>query len=670
MLGQAAACGGEPPADRVFVNGAVYTVDSRRSRAEAVAVRDGRIVRVGSNDDVRSLVGSRTEVTELAGAMLLPGFHDSHIHILIGVATADDCDLLRLESQEAVQARLRECRSLPGYGPERWVLGGGWSEWLWPDANPGKKVLDALFPDRPVYLESSFGHAAWVNSRALALAGVDRRTKDPPDGVIEREAATREPSGTLRDAAMLLVKEELPQQTLEQRLGSVRAGIDLAHSVGITAVIEPGLDAELIAPVVALADAGELSLRVRASLSPIAWQPGTFGDDVFDFLEGRERWRRPNLDVDSVKIYMDGVIEYGTGALLEPYAKAGFDLGPRFYTQEQVNRYFSRFDAMGLQVHVHATGDAGIRMALDGFEAMRAANGMSDNRHHIVHLQLIDEADRPRFAEARDHGDLPAAVGLPGSRGAANSIFRCSARSAPTRCTRSGALRGAVRASRRAATTSSRTSTRCMRSRSAVTRQDPYTNAGPTLNADERVDLDTMIAAYTIQGAWLMGLEKQQGSIEVGKRADFVALDRDLFAGPASAINEAKVLMTVFDGRTVYAAGAAGSPPLTRALAGNDSRKAPLRAIKGRHYIPGAAHDTRIPRRNAGSRSLTGALLCAFGASAGEDKMQIDGYRQQRSDLRRRASAGARQIFVTMDADRDGSVTAAEMDALRHGEVG
>ena len=556
ILGQAAACGGEPPADRVFLNGAVYTVDSRRSRAEAVAVRDGRIVRVGSNDDVRSLVGSRTEVTELAGAMLLPGFHDSHIHILIGVATADDCDLLRLESQEAVQARLRECRSLPGYGPERWVLGGGWSEWLWPDANPGKEVLDALFPDRPVYLESSFGHAAWVNSRALALAGVDRRTKDPPDGVIERDAATREPSGTLRDAAMLLVKEELPQQTLEQRLGSVRAGIDLAHSVGITAVIEPGLDAELIAPVVALADAGELSLRVRASLSPIAWQPGTFDDDVFDFLEGRERWRRPNLDVDSVKIYMDGVIEYGTGALLEPYAKAGFDLGPRFYTQEQVNRYFSRFDAMGLQVHVHATGDAGIRMALDGFEAMREANGMSDNRHHIVHLQLIDEADRPRFAELGITATFQPLWAYPDPAARELDIPMLGEK----RTHEMYPIGSLARSGARIAAGSDYFVTDLNPLHAievAVTRQDPYTNAGPTLNADERVDLDTMIAAYTIQGAWLMGLEKQQGSIEVGKRADFVALDRDLFAGPASAINEAKVLLTVFDGRTVYAAGAA-----------------------------------------------------------------------------------------------------------------
>jgi hypothetical protein len=545
-------CSGEPPADRVFVNGKVYAMDAQRSRAEAVAVRDGRVIAVGGNDAIRRRAGPGTEVTDLGGAMLLPGFHDSHIHILIGVATEDDCDLMRLGSQEAVAARLHECAKLPGYGPDRWVLGSGWSEWLWPDANPSKSQLDALFPDRPVYLVSSLGHAAWVNSRALAMAGLDRATANPPDGVIERDPGGA-PSGTLRDAAMMLVESRLPERTLEQRLDSVRAGIGLAHRVGITSVIEPGLDAELIAPVVALADAGELDLRVRASLSPIAWQPGAFDDGVFAFLEGRERWRRPNLDVDSVKIYMDGVIEYGTGALLEPYAKAGFGLGPRFYAQEDVNRYFTRFDAMGLGIHVHATGDAGIRMALDGFEAMRRANGPGDNRHHIVHLQLIDEPDRPRFAALGVTATFQPLWAYPDPAAIELDVPMIG----EPRTNAMYPIASLARAGARIAAGSDYfvTDLNPLHAiEAAVTRQDPYSNQGPALNAAERVDLDTMIAAYTIEGAYLMGLEREQGSIETGKRADFVALDRDLFAGPATAINEAKVVMTVFDGRTVYEA--------------------------------------------------------------------------------------------------------------------
>lgn len=555
VLGLASACGREPPADRVFVNGTVYTVDEKRSRAEAVAVRDGRIVRVGTDGEVRRLVGPDTEVTDLAGGMLLPGFHDSHIHILIGVATEDDCDLLRLASQAEVDARLRECQSLAGYGPDRWVIGGGWSEWLWPDANPSREQLDALFPDRPVYLESSFGHAAWVNSRALALGGVGRDTQAPPDGVIVRDPATGEPGGTLRDAAMLLVKDVLPEESPQQRLASVRAGIALAHSVGITSVIEPGLDAELIAPVLTLADAGELDLRVRASLSPLAWQPGAFDDRVFDFLEKRAAWRRPGLDVDSVKIYMDGVVEYGTGALLEPYDDGRFGLGPRFYTQEQVNRYFTRFDAMGLAIHVHAVGDAGIRMALDGFEAMRKANGMSDNRHHVVHLQLIDAKDRPRFGQLGIAATFQPLWAYPDPAALELDVPMIGEERTQQMYPIASLAKGGARIA--AGSDYFVTDLNPLHAiEAAVTRQDPYSNSGPVLNAAERVDLDTMIAAYTIQGAWLQGLEREQGSIEPGKRADLVVLDRDLFAGPASAINDAKVVMTVYDGRTVYEARA------------------------------------------------------------------------------------------------------------------
>ncbi len=260
--------------------------------------------------------------------------------------------------------------------------------------------------------------------------------------------------------------------------------------------------------------------------------------------------------MDSVKIYMDGVIEYGTGALLEPYAKAGYGLGPRFYTQEQVNRYFTRFDAMGLQIHVHAIGDAGIRMALDGFEAMRKANGKSDNRHHIVHLQLIHEADRPRFAELGITATFQPLWAYPDPAALELDIPMLGEK----RTQEMYPIGSLARSGARIAAGSDYfvTDLNPLHAiEAAVTRQDPYTNAGPVLNAGERVDLDTMIAAYTVQGAWLMGLEQQQGSIEVGKRADFVVLDRDLFAGPASAINEAKVLMTVFDGRTVHAADAA-----------------------------------------------------------------------------------------------------------------
>jgi len=538
-------------ADRVFRNAHVYTVDAKRSWAQAVAVSDGRIVFVGDNESADDFVGPDTEITDLAGKMLLPGFHDSHIHIMIGVMAEEECDLLRLPTARDAADKLETCTGLTGLGEDGWIIGGGWGEWLWPEANPQKDLLDALFADRPVYLESSFGHAAWVNSRAMEIAGLDSKTQDPPAGVIERDPESGEPSGTLRDAAMLLVKNHLPPMTMEQRKDRVRAAMDLAHSVGITAVIEPGLDGNLISPIVQLADAGELDMRVLASLSPINWQPGTFDDGVFEFLESREQWRRPNLDVDSVKIYMDGVIEYGTGALLEPYEDERYGLGPRFYSQDAVNEYFRRFDDLGLQIHVHAIGDAGIRMALDGFEALRESNGESEKRHQIVHLQLIHEEDRPRFGELNvaavfqslwsypDPAAIELDVPMIGEERTWKMYPAASVHKAGGRIVGGSDYFVTDLNPLHAIET-------------AVTRQDPYSNDGPVLNENERVDIATMIDAYTIQGAYQMGLEGEQGSIEVGKRADLVVLDRNLFEIPPSEINEARVTMTIFDGRTVY----------------------------------------------------------------------------------------------------------------------
>lgn len=553
------ACSGEsdlpdsvsPAADTVFVNGAVYTVDADRSWAEAVAISGDTIVFVGANEGAKKHIGVATKVVDLGGQMMLPGFQDSHIHILIGLMGEEECSLLGIESAAEVAEQLRRCTELDGIGDNHWIIGGGWGDWLWPEANPQKGILDILFPDRPVYLESSFGHAVWVNSKALLLSGIDDATENPHAGIIERDPETGEASGTLRESAMLLVGNHLPQMTLEQRTDNVRAGIDLAHSYGITSVIEPGLDEYLLQPILSLADQNELDLRVVASLSPINLQPGVFDDSVYAFLEQREQWRRPNLDVDSVKIYLDGVIEYGTSPLLEPYADADYDSGEFFYEQEQVNEYLTRFDAMGLQVHVHAIGDAAVRQALDGFEAMREANGVSGNRHHIVHLQLIHEDDVPRFSELDVTATFQSLWAYPDPSVIELDIPMLG----EERTYQMYPVASVHNSGGRIAGGSDYWVTDLNPLQAievAITRQDPYTNDGPVLNKDEAVDLATMIAAYTINGAYLMKLDDVQGSIEAGKRADLIVLDRNLFEISAHEINEASVTLTLFGGRTVF----------------------------------------------------------------------------------------------------------------------
>ena len=350
---------------------------------------------------------------------------------------------------------------------------------------------------------------------------------------------------------MALVSKKIPPFTLAQRKKRVYAGIDLLHANGITAVIEPGVGPEHIEQLLAVADEGGFEIRAVTSLSPIGWHAGVFGDEVFEFLAGRDAWRRPDIDVDSVKIYMDGVIEYGTSPLFEPYEDPQYGSGEFFYEQDAVDDYFPKLDRIGGQIHVHAIGDAAIRRALDGFEAMRETNGMSDNRHQIVHLQLIHEDDRPRFAELDIGAVFQSLWAYPDPAAMELDIPMLG----EERTWQMYPIASMKKAGARIVGGSDYFVTDLnplLAIETALTRQNPWTNEGPALNADERVDLATMIDAYTINGAYQMGLEREQGSIEVGKRADLVVLDRNLFELPAAEINEARVTMTIFDGRTVY----------------------------------------------------------------------------------------------------------------------
>jgi predicted amidohydrolase YtcJ len=538
-------------ADRVFKNGAVYTVDPQRSWARAVAISEGEILYVGDDAGAEAYVGPETLVTDLDGKMVLPGFHDSHAHLSAGGFLELNCNLTGLDERDAIRARLRECAKSPGAGSERWILGGGWELLAFPSGRADKGLLDEVSPDRPVYLVSIDGHSGWVNSAALRLAGITRETEDPPQGIIERHPGTGEPIGTLRDAAMKLAESVIPEASLEVRKSWVGAGIDLAHRFGITSLIEPGADEKDLEPYPAMSHEGTLDLRVLASISPRSWYAGALDESVYGLIAKREQFRGPNLNVDSVKVYVDGVIETRTATLIEPYIGRGYDRGEPFHTQELLDEYVRRFDREGLQVHVHAIGDGAVRMALDAFEAARKANGETDNRHHIVHLQLIHPDDSPRFAQLDVTATFQAlwawpepwvtelALPLVGEERVAymypiGAVHRASGRIA-------GGSDWWV---------SSLNPLEAIET--AVIRQDPDAADGPVLNEEERVDLATMLDAYTIHGAWLMRQEERAGSIEIGKRADLIVLDRNLFEIPPTEINEAKVLLTLFDGREVH----------------------------------------------------------------------------------------------------------------------
>jgi len=532
------------PADVVLLNGGIYTVDVQRSWAQAAAVRDRVFVAVGANAEVEPYVGPATQVIDLAGRMALPGFHDAHVHPTMGGYALLGCDLEGLGSVDAIVGKVTACAQ---EADEGWLEGHAFDLSLFGQDGPHKSLLDAVSMARPIILWASDGHNAWANSVALELAGITAETADPPLGVIERDP-DGSPSGTLRETAQEIVRVAMPQPTLESNVEALRAGIDHLNSLGITSFIDAWVGLEDYQSYRAIDRAGGLTVRVVTSLTFESGFAKHYGEEFEQVLAGRNEFESERLNHDSVKLFLDGVLEGETAALVEPYVGMHGKRGDLILEPEALNEAVARFDAMGLQVHMHAIGDRAVRAGLDAIEAARQQHGAADNLSHLqlIHIddihrfgsletaanfqalwaypdEYITELNLPVLGEERVQGMYPiASVARAGGRIVGGSDWNVSSANPLD------AIETAVR------------------------RQDPFADGGATLNENERVSLATMIDAYTINAAWLMHHEDVTGSIEVGKRADIVVLDRDLFAVPATEINEAQVVMTLLDGVTVW----------------------------------------------------------------------------------------------------------------------
>lgn len=536
------------PADRVYLNAAVYTMDAQGSTADAVGIRNGTIVFVGSSTGASRFIGPQTEVSDLAGRMLMPGFHDGHAHVIAAGLAKADCNIEDEKDHELIREILEACAGSGDADPDEWVRGARWPLAAFENGRPPIAWLDEIFSGRPAYFVDSFSHSAWVSSRALEIAGIDADTPDPAQGLIERDPQSGKPVGVLRDAAMELVARHVPPPSPAELAAALRTGLSEVRRFGITAYIEPGLS-ETYLEAYRKADAsGKLTARVLASLSPIAWNAGKFGTDLDELLRKRTTYKGKYLSSNSVKVYIDGVIETRTSYMLQPYSGGG-NFAP-FYGADELAALYQKLDAMGLQIHTHAIGDAAIRSALDAYEYAIEANGNNDNRHQIVHLQLIDDADIPRFGELGVAADfqclwcypddyIDMAVDIVG-RERVDRFYPVAS------VQRSGGL--IVGGSDWDVSSLNPLDA----IETAVTRQDPVSNGGPVLGKNEEIDLKSALEMYTRNAARVMRLEEVSGTIEVGKRADLIVIDRDLFKIPASEINEARVLQTMMDGVEVY----------------------------------------------------------------------------------------------------------------------
>ena len=533
-------------ADTILTNGAVYTVDAKRSWAEAIAISHGKIVFVGKNSEVGKFKAPRTRVIDLKGKMVLPGFIDSHVHLLEGGVETGQCVLNNLKTREEIFRKIREYAAKhPG---KPWIVGGGWELPIFPGGNPCKEDLDAIIPDRPAVFGAADGHSAWANSKAFQIAGVTEKTPDPKDGRVERKSGSKEPSGTLRENAMDLVYEVMPKTTQKEMRQGLRTGISLATRAGITSVVDARTDEDYLKVYTRLDRQGELKMNVWASL-PVDTEKGP--EQIGKLAELRQKYRTDHFKVTSAKIFADGVIEAHTAALLAPYSDRPGDCGKPILEAPHFNNLAIALEKAGFQIHVHAIGDRAIRLTLDAIEAARRVSKNQRVLHQIVHLELIDPADIPRFKELGVVADFQAlwAFADPYIKELVEPVL------GPERSGRlypigSVLKTGAIVAGGSDWTVSSINPLEAIQV--AVTRKDPNNPKEQTWLPGELIDLPSAIAAYTINGAILNHQEDRLGSIEPGKSADLVVLSKNIFEIPKEEIYTAKVLMTIFEGKTVF----------------------------------------------------------------------------------------------------------------------
>lgn len=534
-------------ADIVFQNGSIYTVDINHSWANAVAISDGRIIYVGSDEGAEELIGPSTEVVDLDSRMMLPGFQDVHIHPIGGGIEALACNLNDLTTLDEYLAAIETCAS---ENPDKeWILGGGWSMAVFgPGANASRKLLDEIVPDRPVMLTSADGHSAWVNSKALEIAGVTAETPDPDDGVIDREPGSSEPLGSLQEGAMYLVRKHAPATDLETRTAGLRYAIEMLNNYGITSIQDASVDEEDLKAYRALDDRGELRLRVVASLW---WERGNGVEQIEQFKTLREQYTKGRVRATTVKIMQDGVMENYTAAMLEPYIGQGDNKGIPMVEPEALKSAVTALDAADFQVHFHAIGDAAIRQALDAVEAALAENGNLGHRHHISHLELIDPADIPRFRELHVVANFQPLWAFADSYITDLTIpFIGPERSRWLYPIASVSRSGGMIAF--GSDWSVSTANPFDEMETAITRMGSGGETSEPFLPDERIDLPLALAAFTINAAYVNTNEDDTGSIEVGKYADVIVLDRNLFDVSPQEISETGVLLTMIEGQVVH----------------------------------------------------------------------------------------------------------------------
>lgn len=534
-------------ADAILINADIRTMDARRPRARAMALRDGRVLAVGDEDAITALAGPGAQVIDAGGRQVLPGFHDTHIHVQDGGQHfAESADLSDDMTVEALQATLR---SFAATHAHPWVLGGFYYSGVLGEHNLNRHVLDAAVPDRPCLIMAADGHNGCLNTRGCEAVGLVKGTPDPENGHFVIDSSGM-PTGLLFETATMWVQDRMPPVPDSSYEEGVLFAQALANRNGFTGLLDASIGERHARVYKRLVDRNALTARILATVRVEASE--TTEAALARVAALRAAHQSEMFRIHSAKFFLDGVIENRTAAMIEDYTDAQGGNAPLMFSPNQINDMFVAFDAARFQIHVHAIGDLAVRAALDGMEAARKANAPWPSWHHIAHIQCLDPADAGRFAELGVVANIqPLWARLEPSVAESALPLLGPERGQWVYAFRSLVDAGAMAVLSSDWTVSTLNPFQIMET--AMTRQPPKAAGDfPVFLPEQRLTLDECVEGYTINAARAGWRDATTGSLAPGKWADFIVIDRDLWATDPRDIGDTQVLATYLAGQAVY----------------------------------------------------------------------------------------------------------------------
>lgn len=537
---------GTPKADLIFLKAHIWTGIPSAPFAEAIAIQGDKILAVGSNEEILVLKGDQTKIQPLRGELLMPGFNDDHTHFLEGGFRLMSVDLRDAASEGEFARRI--ARKAHELAPGRWITGGSWDHESWPGAPlPAKELIDSLTPQHPVFVQRLDGHMGLANSLALKLAGINASTPVPAGGEIVKNPKTGQPTGILKDSAMSLVEQIIPAPSREEEDKALSLALREAARLGVTSVqdVTPWESWEVFRRA---RQANQLTVRIYSRTPLAQWQKQA--DWVREHGVG-DGW----LKLGGLKAFMDGSLGSTTAYFFKPYTDAPNTSGllaDDLVSSETFQNQLRLSDQAGLQLSIHAIGDKANHLLLNFYEAMEKQNGPRDRRPRIEHAQHLVPEDVPRFARLGVIASMQPAHAADDGRWAEKRL-------GPQRAKNSYVFRSLLK----------NQAMLCFGTDwpvaplapmlgvyAAVTRRTLDGKHPSGWIPEEKITLDEALRCYTLNSAFAAFEEKIKGTLEPGKLADLVVLDRDLFQTPPEKIREASVLFTIVNGKIVYPAPA------------------------------------------------------------------------------------------------------------------